>query len=78
MWSCPMETTKYNKRQEGKGWLGYRNTIAGSSPGERIFIYFEKIKLASQKIEFLNFCYLAKKKVKMTLNGLEITKFSKN
>jgi hypothetical protein len=29
----------------------YRNTIAGSPPGERIFIYFEKIRFASQKFE---------------------------
>ena len=35
----------------------YRNTIASSSPGERIFNYFEKIRFASQKIEFLNLCF---------------------
>jgi hypothetical protein len=27
--------------------LEYRNTIAGSPPGERIFISFEKIRFAS-------------------------------
>jgi hypothetical protein len=30
----------------------YRNTIAGSPPGERIFIFFEKIRFASQKLNF--------------------------
>ena len=55
----------------------YRNTIAGSSPAERILIYFEKIRFASQKIEFLNFCLLAKKSVRMTLIFLETTKYSK-
>jgi hypothetical protein len=30
----------------------YRNTIAGSPPGERIFIVFEKIRFASQKLNF--------------------------
>ena len=39
----------------------YRNTIAGSSPGERIFIYFEKIRFASQKTKFLNFVFQPKK-----------------
>ena len=39
----------------------YRNTIAGSSPGERIIIFFDKIRFASQKTEFLNFRFLAKK-----------------
>ena len=38
-----------------------RNTIAGLSLGERIFIYFEKIRFAFQKIEFLNVCFSAKK-----------------
>ena len=37
----------------------YRNTIVGSSLGERIFIYFEKIRFASQKTKFLNFCFVA-------------------
>ena len=35
----------------------YRDTIACSSHGEQIFIYFEKIRFASQKIEFLSFCF---------------------
>jgi hypothetical protein len=30
----------------------YRNTIASSPPGERIFIFFEKIRFASQKLNF--------------------------
>jgi hypothetical protein len=30
------------------------------------------------KIEFLNFCFLAKKTVQMTLNSLEVTKCCKN
>jgi hypothetical protein len=34
----------------------YRNTIAGS-PGERIFIYFEKIRFASQKLNFSIFVF---------------------
>ena len=55
--------------------MWYHNTIAGSSPSERIFIYFEQIRFASQKIEFLNFCFLAKKSIKMTLNILEINFF---
>ena len=38
----------------------YRNTIADSFFGERIIIFFEKIRFASQKTEFLNFCFLAK------------------
>ena len=55
----------------------YRNTIACLSHGKRIF-FFGKIRFASQKIEFLNFHFLAKKSVKMTLNGLETTKYYKN
>ena len=56
----------------------YRNTEACSSLGERIF-GLKKIKIASQKIEFLNFCFLAKKKsVKLTLNGSKLTKYYKN
>ena len=55
-------------------WSNYRNTIAGD---ERVFIYFEKIKFASQKV--LNFLFFSKKKsVKMTLNGLETPKDCKN
>jgi hypothetical protein len=30
----------------------YRNTIAGSPPGEQIFIYLKKIRFASQKLNF--------------------------
>jgi hypothetical protein len=30
----------------------HRNTIAGSPPGKRIFIYFEKKRFASQKLNF--------------------------
>jgi hypothetical protein len=55
----------------------YRNTIAGSPPEEQIF-FFEKIRFASQKTDFFNFCFLAKKSVKMTLNRLEVTKCCKN
>ena len=39
----------------------YRNTIVGSPLDERIFIYFWKNKVRLSKIEFLNFCFLAKK-----------------
>ena len=56
----------------------YRNTIAGSSPGKRIFIYFEKTRFASQKTKFLNFLSSSKKSVQMTLNGLETTKDCKS
>ena len=31
----------------------YRNIIACSSPGKRIFIYYEKGRFASQKTEFI-------------------------
>ena len=48
----------------------YRDTIAGSPPGERI-IFFEKIRYASQKLNFSNF-FLAKKSIKMTLNSPEV------
>jgi hypothetical protein len=54
----------------------YRNTIAGSPPGKRIFVFFEKIRFASQKLNFSIF--LANKLVKMTLNSLEVTKCCKN
>ena len=47
----------------GRNDDSYRNTIAGLSSGEQIFIYFEKIRFTSQKIEFLNFCFLAKKSI---------------
>jgi hypothetical protein len=40
--------------------VDYRNTIAGSPPGEQILIYFEKIRLASQKLNFSIFVFLAK------------------
>ena len=56
------------------GEIGYRN-IACSSPGKQIFIYFEKIRFTSQKTEFPSFLFSQKKSVKMTLNGLEITKY---
>jgi hypothetical protein len=46
----------------------YRNTIAGLPPGERIFIFFEKIRFASQKQNFSNFSFLAKQIGK---NGLK-------
>jgi hypothetical protein len=35
----------------------YRNTIAGSSHDERIFIYFEKIRFVSQKHNFSIFVF---------------------
>ena len=44
-----------------------RNTIAGSSLGERIFIYFEKLRFASQRTEFFNFCFYQK----INKNGLK-------
>ena len=55
----------------------YRNTIVGSPLGEQIFIFFEKIRFASQKLSLPNF-YLAKILVKMTINSLEVTKCCKN
>jgi hypothetical protein len=38
----------------------YRNTIAGSPPGKRIFMYFEKKRFASQKLNFSIFVFLIK------------------
>jgi hypothetical protein len=38
----------------------YRNTIAGLPPSEQIFIFFEKIRSASQKPNFSIF-FLAEK-----------------
>jgi hypothetical protein len=38
----------------------YRNTIAGSPPSERIFIYFQKIRFASQKLNFSIFVFSKK------------------
>ena len=35
----------------------YGNTIAGSPLDKRIFIYFEKIRFASQKLNFLIFIF---------------------
>ena len=52
----------------------YRNTKAYSSPGKPIFIYFEKIRFASQKTEFLNLCCLAKKINKNDLKWLRKNK----
>ena len=43
-----------------KPYIIYRNTIAGSFLGERIIIFFEKIRFAPRKTEFLNFRFLAK------------------
>ena len=37
--------------------LDYRNTIAGSKHDKQIFIFFEKIRFASQKTAILNFCF---------------------
>ena len=55
----------------------YRNTIAGSSPSERIFIFFETIRFAFQEIEFLNFYFLAKKISKNDLKWLRNNKILK-
>ena len=55
----------------------YRNSIAGSPHGEQIFIYFEKIRFASQKLNFLIFVFSKNKSVKMTSNSLEVTKCCK-
>ena len=52
-WIEPLSFNKYSEDV-------YRNTIEGLSSGERIFIYFEKIRFTSQKTIFLNFCFLAK------------------
>ena len=57
--------------------LFYRNTmIASSPPGKRIYI-FETTRFASQKLNFSDFLF-SKKSIKMTLNGLEVTKCCKN
>jgi hypothetical protein len=56
----------------------YRNTIASSPLGKRIFKK-NKNKAHLSKIEILKFCCFSKKNlVKMTLNNLEITKCCKN
>jgi hypothetical protein len=39
----------------------YRNTIACLPPGEQIFVFFEKIRFAYQKLNFSNFCVFNKK-----------------
>jgi hypothetical protein len=44
---------------------------------EYLFI-FEKIRFASQKLNFSNFVFLSKKSAKMTSNSLEVTKYCKN
>ena len=49
----------------------YHNTIAGSSPGKQIFIYFEKNKVRLSKNEFLNFHFLAQKFSKFDLKWLK-------
>ena len=36
-------------------WICYRKTIACLPPGEQIYIFFEKIRFASQKLNFINF-----------------------
>ena len=41
----------------------YRNTIAGLPLGEQIFIFFEKIRLASQKLNF-SILVFSKKSIK--------------
>ena len=57
-------------------WVSrYTNTIAGSSPGERIYTSFFKVRFASQKIESLYFYFQPKKPIIMTLNDIEITKY---
>ena len=38
----------------------YRNIIAGSPPGKRIYIFFEKIRFASQKLNFSIFVFQQK------------------
>jgi hypothetical protein len=40
------------KKPASVGRRDYCNTIAGSPPGERIFIYFEKIRFTSQNLNF--------------------------
>ena len=63
---------------EGGNVLLYRNIIASSSPREQILFFFEKIRFASQKLNFSIFCFFSKKPIKMTLNSLEVTKCYKN
>ena len=58
--------------------IKYRNTIASSSPGERVFICFCKKRFAFQIIDFLNFCFYSKKSLEKNVNGLEITTYCKN
>ena len=56
LWACIQIIDIVSKKINGK-W--YRNIIAGSPPGEWIF-FFWKNKVCLSKIEFLNFCFLAK------------------
>ena len=49
------------KRTAIENRLRFFFTMFSTSAGERIFIYFEKIRFASQKTEFLNFCVLKKR-----------------
>jgi hypothetical protein len=51
-------------------------TIAGTQHGEQIF-FFGKNKVRLSKFEFLNFCFLAKKEVRMTLNSLKVKNAAK-
>ena len=56
---------------------GYRNTIAGLPPSERIF-FFWKNKLASQKLNFSILFFRKKVSIKMILNSLVVKKCCKN
>ena len=51
------------KQNEVTSFDVYRKTVAGSSHGERIFIYFEKIRFTSQKTKFLKFHFKQKKSI---------------
>ena len=48
----------------------YRNTVAGSSPGERIFIYFEKVRpLKKLNVSFLFLAKIIKNDLKWLISN---------
>ena len=56
----------------------YRNTIADSFLGERIIVFFEKTRIRLSENWISQFSFFSKKSIKVTLNGLETTKYCKN
>ena len=61
----------------GRATNCYRNTIAGLSHGERIFNFFEKIRFASQKLNFSIFVFLAENQYEWPWMAKEQQKIAK-